>query len=69
MESYKKNLRYNDNLKKEQMLVVDEQMAPFKGHSGLKQYMLKKPNKWDNKIYILAGSSGMVYDFKICMYI
>ena len=53
------------DIPKEQMLVVDEQTVPYKGHSGLKQYMPKKPHKWGYKIYVLAGSSGLVYDYEI----
>lgn len=47
----------------EEHLSVDEQIVPFKGVSSLKQYIPKKPNKWGYKNFVLAGSSGMVYDF------
>ena len=44
-------------------LCVDEQVVPFKGRSTIKQYNPKKPAKWGYKIFILADSKGMVYDF------
>ncbi|XP_050501036.1 piggyBac transposable element-derived protein 4-like [Diabrotica virgifera virgifera] len=46
-------------------LCVDEQIVPFKGQINIKQYMKNKPNKWGIKIYILAGQSGLIYDFLI----
>ena len=42
---------------------VDEQMVPFKGASSMKQYVPKTPHKWGYKIFILADSTGVVYDF------
>ncbi|KAF2355450.1 PiggyBac transposable element-derived protein, partial [Trinorchestia longiramus] len=47
----------------EEHLSVDEQIVPFKGTSSMKQYIPKKPHKWGYKIFVLAGSSGLVYDF------
>lgn len=53
-----------DNLiPKFQILVVDEQIAPFKGHSSLKQYVPSKPHKWGYKISVLCDVPGPVYDF------
>jgi hypothetical protein len=46
-------------------LCVDEQMVPFKGQINIKQYIKNKPKKWGIKIFILAGKSGLVYDFLI----
>ncbi|KAH6943680.1 hypothetical protein HPB50_025602 [Hyalomma asiaticum] len=55
-----------DNLiPKFQMLVVDEQIAPFKGRSSLKQYVPSKPHKWGYKISVLCDVPGPVYDFSI----
>lgn len=48
-----------------QKLCVDEQMVPFKGHSSLKQYLLKKPNKWGYKVFILCDTSELVHSFEI----
>ena len=46
-----------------QSLCVDEQIVPFKGHSGIKQYMPNKPHKWGYKFFVLADSKGMTHDF------
>lgn len=46
----------------EKNLCIDEQMVPFKGHLGLKQYMRGKPSPWGIKLYLLCGAGGMVYD-------
>ncbi|KAH7975557.1 hypothetical protein HPB52_003168 [Rhipicephalus sanguineus] len=47
------------------MLVVDEQIVPFKGRSSLKQYVPSKPHKWGYKIFVLCDVHGLVYDFSI----
>nr|XP_039255146.1 piggyBac transposable element-derived protein 3-like [Styela clava] len=44
---------------------VDEQMIPFKGRIGMKQYIKNKPHKWGIKVFTRAGVSGLVYDFEI----
>lgn len=44
---------------------VDEQMAPFKGRSSLRQYIKNKPHKWGFKIFVRAGISGIVYQFAV----
>lgn len=49
----------------EQHLSVDEQIIPYKGRSGLKQYNPKKPKKWGYKLFCLAGASGIIYDFEV----
>ena len=49
----------------EENLSVDEQIIPFKGRHGLKQYMPKKPHKWGYKVFVLSGVSGYAYDFEI----
>lgn len=49
----------------ETYLSVDEQIIPFKGQINIKQYVKNKPKKWGIKIYILAGKSGLIYDFII----
>ena len=46
-----------------QSLCVDEQIVPFKGHSGIKQCMPNKPHKWGYKFFVLTDSKGMTYDF------
>ncbi|XP_068215341.1 uncharacterized protein [Palaemon carinicauda] len=46
-----------------QNLCIDEQLAPFKGDSSFKQYILSKPHKYGYKFMVLADSQGMTYDF------
>nr|XP_039271113.1 piggyBac transposable element-derived protein 2-like [Styela clava] len=52
-------------LHQEQVLCIDEQMVPFTGRSGLKQYLPKKPHKWGYKIFMLCGTDGLVHNFEI----
>ncbi|XP_015371817.1 PREDICTED: piggyBac transposable element-derived protein 3-like [Diuraphis noxia] len=52
-----------NSLIKERNLSIDEQMVPFKGNLSIKQYIKGKPCPWGIKIFVLAGSNGMVYDF------
>jgi len=52
-----------NNLIKERNLSIDEQMVLFKGNLSIKQYIKGKPCPWGIKIFVLAGSNGMVYDF------
>ncbi|XP_017468501.1 PREDICTED: piggyBac transposable element-derived protein 3-like [Rhagoletis zephyria] len=44
-------------------LCVDEQIIPFTGRMGMKQYIRGKPCPWGIKLYVLCGKSGMLYDF------
>lgn len=37
-------------------------MVSYKGQSYVKYYMRGKPHPWGFKIYLLCGSSGLVYD-------
>ncbi|XP_066941424.1 piggyBac transposable element-derived protein 2-like [Macrobrachium rosenbergii] len=46
-------------------LSIDEQIVPFKGTSSMKTYNPKKPKKWGYKIFVLSGTNGLVYNFKI----
>ncbi|KAK1882966.1 PiggyBac transposable element-derived protein 2 [Dissostichus eleginoides] len=46
-------------------LCVDEQIVPFKGRSGLKQYNPKKTKHWGYKIYVLSDSNGIAYNFQV----
>uniref|UniRef100_A0A9J8BZG4 PiggyBac transposable element-derived protein domain-containing protein n=2 Tax=Cyprinus carpio TaxID=7962 RepID=A0A9J8BZG4_CYPCA len=46
-------------------LCVDEQIVPFKGKHPMKQYNPKKPKRWGYKVFVLADSSGMVYNFEV----
>lgn len=62
IESIRNNMRL---IPIEQHLSVDEQIVPYKGKSGLKQYNPKKPKKWGYKFFCLAGASGIVYDFEV----
>lgn len=44
---------------------IDEQMIPFKGKLGMKQYIKNKPQKWGIKVFTRAGVTGLVYDFEV----
>ncbi|XP_029973972.1 piggyBac transposable element-derived protein 3-like [Salarias fasciatus] len=44
---------------------IDEQMIPFKGKTGIKQYIKNKPQKWGIKVFTRAGVTGLVYDFEV----
>ena len=44
---------------------IDEQMIPFKGRIGMKQYIKNKPHKWGIKVFTRAGVCGIVYDFEV----
>ena len=46
-------------------LSCDEQIVPFKGKSGLKQYNQKKPKKWGYKFFVLCGVDGLIHNFEI----
>ena len=47
----------------DQKVCVDEQMIPFKGNSGLKQYIPSKPHKYGYKVFVLCDSKGLAHDF------
>ena len=47
----------------EEIISVDEQIIPYTGRLSTKQYVKGKPNPWGIKVYVLAGKSGMSYDF------
>ena len=49
----------------EENMSIDEQIVPFKGHHGLKQYIPMKPHKWGYKVFVLSGISGFAFDFEI----
>ena len=43
---------------------IDEQIIPAKTKgSEIRQYNPKKSKKWGFKMFVLAGQSGMMYDF------
>ena len=44
---------------------IDEIIIPFKGRSGLKVYMPKKPHKWGFKLWGRSDSDGFMYDFDV----
>lgn len=56
---------YMKTLEPEEYQAVDEQIIPFKGRNHLKQYVKNKPHKWGYKVFMRAGSSGLMYDFRI----
>ena len=62
MDQYLKGL-FEQLPEPEKRVCVDEQMIPFKGRLGLKQYMKGKPNPWGIKLFFLCGESGMPYNF------
>ncbi|XP_049782287.1 piggyBac transposable element-derived protein 3-like [Schistocerca cancellata] len=45
----------------EEYQAVNEQIIPFRGRSGLKQYVRNKPHKWGYKSFTRAGASGMKF--------
>ena len=53
-----------DELAQEEYSAVDEIMIPFKGRSGIKQYMRKKPHKWGFKLWGRAGACGTLLEFE-----
>ncbi|XP_063229614.1 piggyBac transposable element-derived protein 4-like [Bacillus rossius redtenbacheri] len=57
--------KFNEIPLNDQQLCVDEQIIPFKGKSGLKQYNPKKPHKWGYKLFDLCDSHGIMHDFEI----
>ena len=52
-------------LPQEEFSAVDEIMIPFKGRSGIKQYMRNKPHKWGFKLWGRAGASGTLLEFEV----
>ncbi|KAK2721533.1 hypothetical protein QYM36_003729 [Artemia franciscana] len=49
----------------EEIQSIDEQMIPFKGTIGFRQYLKDKPHSWGVKVFTRAGISGIVYDIEI----
>ncbi|KAJ4937706.1 hypothetical protein JOQ06_002338 [Pogonophryne albipinna] len=49
----------------DERLCVDEQIVPFKGKSGLKQYKPRKQKRWGYKMYVLSDSNGIAYNFQV----
>ena len=46
-------------------LCIDEQMVPFKGKSGLKQYNPQRRKKWGCRSYVLSGIDGLIHNFEV----
>lgn len=49
----------------ESCLSVDEQLCFTKCESYLKEYLPMKPNKWEFKLYVLAGISCYNYNYRL----
>ena len=48
----------------EEVMSIDKQITPAKTRrSGIRQYNPKKPIKWGFKVFVRAGTSGMMHDF------
>ncbi|KAK2726139.1 hypothetical protein QYM36_000557 [Artemia franciscana] len=59
---------FRENLKKidpEEIQSIDEQMIPFKGRIGFRQYLKDKSHSSGVKVFTRAGISGIVYDIEI----
>lgn len=54
-------------VKKERAFSIDEMIIPYKGKKAgsRRQYNPNKPHKWGFKNLVLAGVSGMIYDFML----
>lgn len=50
---------------REQNICVDEQLSPFSGTCGLKQYVPNKPNPVGLKVFVFANPNGIICDFII----
>ncbi|KRZ50798.1 PiggyBac transposable element-derived protein 2 [Trichinella nativa] len=53
-------------LKNEEKHSIGQSVIPFKGRCGIRQPLPCKPNKWEIKIYVRCGASGLLYDFLFC---
>lgn len=52
-------------IEQEEFNSVDEMMVSFTGRSSLKQYLPNKPTPWGFKLWVRAGSKGMLYEFDV----
>ncbi|CAB4067153.1 unnamed protein product [Lepeophtheirus salmonis] len=49
----------------EKSLRIDKKMCGNKCKCYFKPYIPAKPHKWDNKFFLLCGSSGYFYNFEV----
>ncbi|KAK2702884.1 hypothetical protein QYM36_018532 [Artemia franciscana] len=62
-DAFRENLK--KNRQRNEIQSIDEQMIPFKGRIGFRQYLKDKPHSWGVKVFTGAGISGIVYDIEI----
>ena len=48
-------------------LSIDEEMIPYSGKMGPRYYVKGNPNPWGFKAWVLADTTGIVYNLDICV--